>query len=199
MYAHLEKATSQRGPAEEGPGPRVASQPGLLGSVTFRQLAGSAAACLTLWETEAGAAAYRGQRAGLSALPGEVYEVVAAEDGPASAQVPAWARVMYFDGPRAPEQAAAADLAGRLRIWPAISGLSGLVGAYVLHGHDLGAVIITLATSVETLDAAERAAMSTELMPGEDPALLPGPDRIEIHHVTGYHLATATAATMKGR
>ena len=199
MYAHLERATGRRGHSEDGPDLRLAGQPGLLGSVTFRQLAGSAGVYLTLWETEVGAIAYRGQRAGLAALPGEVYEVAAAADGPASAQVPACARLMYFDGPRAPEQAAAADLAGRQRIWPAISGLSGLVGAYVLHGHDLGAVIITLTTSTETLDAVERAAMSTELMPGEDLALLPGPDRIEIHHVTGYHLATAAAATMKGR
>ena len=76
---------------------------------------------------------------------------------------------MYFDGPRAPEQAAAADRAGRERIWPTISGLGGLVGAYVLHGHDLAAVIITLTTSTQTLDAAEHAAMSTELLPGEDP------------------------------
>jgi hypothetical protein len=199
MYAHLEKVTGRRGHSEDGPDPRVAGLPGLLGSVTFRQLAGSAGVCLTLWETEASATAYLGQRAGLAALPGEVYEVTAAEDGRASAQVPACARLMYFDGPRAAEQAAAADRAGRQRIWPAISGLSGLVGAYVLHGRDLGAVIITLATSVETLDAAERAAMSTELLPGEDPALLPGPDRIEIHHVSGYHLATAAAAGMKGR
>ena len=199
MYAHLEKAAGRRGHSEDGPDPRVAGEPGLLGSLTFRQLAGSAGVCLTLWETEVGATAFLGRRAGLVALPGEVYEVTAAEDGPASAQVPAWARLMYFDGPRALEQAAAADRAGRLRIWPAISGLSGLVGAYVLHGRDLGAVIITLTTSVETLDAAERAAMSTELLPGENSALLPGPDRIEIHHVTGYHLATATAATMKGR
>ncbi len=152
---------------------------------------------LTLWETEASATAYHGQRGRMSALPGEVYEVMAVADGPASAQAPAWARLMYFDGPRAPEQAAAADQAGGQRIWPAISGLPGLVGAYVLHGRDLAAVIITLTTSVETLDAAERAAMSTELMPGEDPALLPGPDRVEIHHVTGYHLAAA-AATAKG-
>ena len=92
MYAHLEKASGRRGHAEDGPDPRVAGQPGLLGSVTFRQLAGSAGVCLTLWETEASATAYRGQRAGLAALPGEVYEVTAAEDGPASAQVPAWAR-----------------------------------------------------------------------------------------------------------
>ena len=199
MYAHLERTTGRGGPAEDGPDLRMASQPGLLGSVTFRQLAGSVGVCLTLWETEASAIAYRGQRAELAALPGEVYEVAAAADGPASAQVPACARLMYFDGPRAPEQAAAADLAGRQRIWPAISGLSGLVGAYVLHGHDLGAVIITLTTSTEALDAVERAAMSTELLPGEDLALLPGPDRIEIHHVTGYHLVTATAATTKGR
>ena len=199
MYAHLENARGRRGHSEDAPDPRVAGQPGLLGSLTFRQLAGAAGVCLTLWETEVGATAHLGRRAGLVALPGEVYHVTAAEDGPASAQAPAWARLMYYDGPRAPEQAAAADRAGRQRIWPAISGLSGLVSAYVLHGRDLGAVIITLTTSVETLDAAERAAMSTELLPGEDPALLPGPDRIEIHHVTGYQRPAATAASMKGR
>jgi hypothetical protein len=35
--------------------------------------------------------------------------------------------------------------------------------------------------------------MATELAPGEDPALLPGPDRVEIHRVTGSHrLASVT-------
>jgi hypothetical protein len=34
--------------------------------------------------------------------------------------------------------------------------------------------------------------MATELMPAEDPALLPGPDRVEIHRVTGHHLAAAS-------
>ncbi len=199
MYAHLETAADGRGHVEGGPDTRVAGQPGLLGSVSFRQLGGSATVCLTLWETEARATAYLGRRAARAARPGAIYEVAAATDGPASAQVPAWARLMYFDGPRAPEQAAAADRAGRERIWPAISGLGGLVGAYVLHGRDLAAVIITLATSTQTLDAAERAAMSTELLPGEDPALLPGPDRIEIHHVTAYQRAAAPAASMKGR
>jgi hypothetical protein len=68
-----------------------------------------------------------------------------------------------------------------------------------LRGPDLGSVVITLATSVETLDAIARAVMATELMPGEDPALLPGPDRIEIHHVTGYHMpSTAPTASTKG-
>ena len=78
------------------------------------------------------------------------------------------------------------------RIWPAIHGLSGLVGVYVLRGGDLSSVVVTLATSVETLDAAQRAVMATELMPGEDPALLPGPDRVEIHRITGRHLPAAS-------
>jgi hypothetical protein len=124
-------------------------------------------------------------------VPGEAYEVSDTEEGLAAGQAPACARLLYFDGPRAPEQAAAADLAGRQRIWPAIRGLTGLVGVYVLVGRDLGSVVVTLATSVDTLDAAERAVMATGLAPGEDPALLPGPDRIEIHRVTGYHLPAA--------
>ena len=110
------------------------------------------------------------------------------------------ARLVCFDGPRAPEQAAAEDLAGRQRIWPAIHGLSGLVGIYVLRGSDLSSVIVTLTTSVETLDAAQRAVMATGLAPDEDPALLPGPDRIEIHRVTAYQLpAAGPAANTTGR
>jgi len=203
MYAHIDRPSSH-GQAEGGPGPAglnssSTSQPGLLGAITFRQFAGPAEVRLTLWDTEADAAAFAGQYAELAALPGQIYQVVDAAAGPAATQAPAYARLMYFDGPRAPEQAAAEDLAGRQRIWPAIRDLSGLVGVYVLRGRDLGSVVITLTTSAETLDAAARAVMSTELLPGEDPALLPGPDRIEIHHVTGYHRTAAVAASTKGR
>lgn len=203
MYAHIDRPSSH-GQAEDDPGPAginssSTSQPGLLGAITFRQFAGPAGVRLTLWDTEADAAAFAGQYAELAALPGEIYQVVDAAAGPAAAQAPAYARLMYFDGPRAPEQAAAEDLAGRQRVWPAIRNLSGLVGTYVLRGRDLGSVVITLTTSAETLDAAARAVMSTELLPGEDSALLPGPDRIEIHHVTGYHPPAVVAASMKGR
>jgi hypothetical protein len=196
MYAHLRQGSR----AGHGPDPAdqirpgAASQPGLLGSITFRQLAGPADACMTLWDTEASAAVFASRHDRLAVLPAESYQVVAIREGPAAAQAPAYARLMYFDGPQAPEQAAAADRAGRDRIWPAIRGLDGLTGIYVLQAKDLSAVVITLATSVDTLDAAARLAMSTELMPGEDPALLPGPDRIEIHHVTGYHVPAASPA-----
>jgi hypothetical protein len=198
MYAHLDHASS-RGHAEDDPGLRA--------SVVFRQLAGPAGVCLTLWDTEADAIRFASQQAELAALPVPVYEVTDIGDGPAAAQAPAYARLIYFDGPRAPEQAAAENLAGQQRIWPAMRGLSGLVGAYVLRGPDLGSVVIILATSLEVLDATARAVMSTELMPGEDPALLPGPDRIEIHHVIGYHVpshlpssvpSAAQAASRKG-
>ena len=203
MDAPIDRPSSH-GQAEGDPGPAgltssSTSQPGLLGAITFRQFAGPAEVRLTLWDTEADAAAFAGHYAELAALPGQIYQVIDAAAGPAATQAPAYARFMYFDGPRAPEQAAAEDLAGRQRIWPAIRNLSGLVAIYVLRGRDLGSVVITLTTSAETLDAAARAVMSTELLPGEDPALLPGPDRIEIHHVTGYHRTAAVAASTKGR
>ena len=193
MYASLDRYHGQPGrpdPADLSIG--VADQPGLLSCFTLHQLGGPAAVRLTLWDTEASAAGRSGPEAGLAPPATELYQVAHDEEGPAAAQVPAYAQLVCFDGPRAPEQTAAEDLAGRQRIWPAIRGLSGLVGVYILRGRDLSSVVVTLATSVETLDAARRAVMATELTPGEDPALLPGPDRVEIHRVTARHPATAS-------
>jgi hypothetical protein len=199
MHARLDRYSGQPGHGADSPDPAdlssgVAGQPGLLGCLTFRQLADLAAVRLTLWDTEASATGCPEPGAGLAAPAGEIYQVTDTEEGPATAQAPRYARLVCFVGPRAPEQAAAEDLAGRRRIWPAIRGLSGLVGVYVLRGHDLSSVVVTLATSVETLDAAQRAVMATELAPGEDPALLPGPDRVEIHRVTGHYLPAAGPA-----
>ena len=204
MYARLDRYNGQPGHRVDGPdladlSTSMAGQPGLLSCLTFRQLAGPAAVCLTLWDTEASATGYPGPDTGLASPAGEIYQVTATEKGLAATQVPTYARLVCFDGPRAPEQAAAEDLAGRQRIWPAIRGLSGLAGVYVLRGSDLGSVVVTLATSVETLDAAQRTVMATELTPGEDPALLPGPDRVEIYRVAGHHLAAARpAASTRG-
>ncbi len=202
MHARLDRYSGQPGHRVDGPdladlSGGVAGQPGLLGCLTFRQLAGPAAVCLTLWDTEASATGCPGPGAGLAAPAVELYRVTDTEEGLAAAQPPAYARLVCFDGPRAPEQAIAEDLAGRRRIWPAIRGLGGLVGVYVLRGRDLSSVIVTLATSVETLDAAQRAVMATELAPDEDPALLPGPDRVELHRVTGNYLPAAGPAPAK--
>ena len=204
MHARLDRYNSQPGHGAAGPDLAdlrrgVAGQPGLLSCLTLRQLGGPATVRLTLWATEASAGGCSGPDAGLAPPAAEIYQVTHTEEGLAASRVPAYARLVCFDGPRAPEQAEAEDLAGRQRIWPAIRGLSELTGVYVLRGSDLSTVIVTLATSVETLDAAQRAVMATELTPGEDPALLPGPDRVEIHRVTGYHLpAAGSAASTRG-
>ena len=204
MHARLDRYSGQSGHRVDSPdladlSRDVAGQPGLLSCLTFRQLGGPATARLTLWDTEASATGCPGPGAGLAPPAAEIYRMAATEDGPAATQTPAYARLMCFDGPRAPEQAAAEDLAGRQRIWPAIHGLSGLVGIYVLRGSDLSSIVVTLATSVETLDAAQQAVLATELTPGEDPALLPGPDRVEIHHVIVHRLpAAGSAASMRG-
>ncbi len=191
MYARLDQLSGRPGHGSDSANPAhfstgVTGPAGLLGTITFRQLAGPATACVTLWDSEASATGFPAPDARLTTSSAEVYQVADAEAGPAAAQAPTHARLIYFDGPRAPEQAAAEEWAGRQRIWPVVRGIGGLVGVYVLRGPDFGTVVITLATSVETLDATARAIMATELLPGEDPALLPGPDRIEVHHVTGY-------------
>jgi hypothetical protein len=43
--------------------------------------------------------------------------------------------------------------------------------------------VVILAESMDAFDAAAQAIMSTELLPGEDPALLGGPDRISFYRL----------------
>ncbi len=193
MYAHVEQVSSQPGPGTGASdaaslAAKIAGQPGLLGCTSLQQLAGPAAVRLTLWDTEGNAAEFMTARARFGTPAGAIYKVGEREQGPAAADAATHARLLYFDGPRTPEQVAAADFGGRERIWPAIRDLSGLVSVYLLRGHDLGWIVVTFATSVDTLEAAQRAVMAAPLLPGEDRALLPGPDRIEIHNVTGYQM-----------
>jgi hypothetical protein len=106
------------------------------------------------------------------------------------------ARLSYFDGPRSPELVAASDRAGRDRIEPAISNdpqlRDQLVSLLVLRRPDGGQVVITVMRSEAALARAQDVIMSTELLPGEDPALLPGPDRSETYQVA--HLRSWTTA-----
>src|ERR1039457_3015814 len=126
------------------------------------------------------------------------HQVMFAGQGAAAGEMPTHARVLCFDGPRAPEQAAAEECAGQQRIWPAIRNLSGLVGVWVLRGPQSATVVCTLAMSVPTLDTITHAVMVSELLPGEDVALLPGPDRIETLVVTACELAAGLPASTAG-
>ena len=94
-----------------------------------------------------------------------------------------YAQLTYFDGPRSPEQLAAHDFAARERIVPVISELDHSYRVYVLRRDDGSQVVVSIADTEQALLDAQKAIMSTELLPGEDPALLPGPDRIDLYPV----------------
>ena len=94
-----------------------------------------------------------------------------------------YAQLTYFDGPRTPQQMAAADFASRERIVPAVSKLSHSLRVYLLRRHDGSEIVVTIAESEQALLDMQKAIMGTDLLPGEDPALLPGPDRIELYPV----------------
>ena len=98
-----------------------------------------------------------------------------------------YAQLTYFDGPRTPEQVAAHDFASRERIRPAVSDLGHRFRVYRLRRDDGSEIVVTIADSEQDLLDAQKAIMSTELLPGEDPALLTGPDRIELYPVLEVH------------
>ena len=108
-----------------------------------------------------------------------------------------FAQLTYFDGPRSPELIAAAERANRERIEPAIlaepSVMDDLVAFYQLRQPDGGEVTVVIVEHENTLDRAREVIMSTELLPGEDPALLPGPDRNERYLVVQTGIAPAAA------
>ena len=94
-----------------------------------------------------------------------------------------YAQLTYFDGPRTPEQIAASDFSGRERIMPAVSQLGHRFRVYVLRRDDGSELVVTIGDSEQALLDAQKAILSTDLLPGEDPALLTGPDRIELYPV----------------
>jgi hypothetical protein len=98
-----------------------------------------------------------------------------------------YAQLTYFNGPRTPEQVAAADFGARERIQPALSKLGHHFRVYVLRRDDGSQVVMSIAETKQALLDAQKAIMSTELLPGEDPALLTGPDRIDLYPVLEAH------------
>jgi hypothetical protein len=98
-----------------------------------------------------------------------------------------YAQLTYFDGPRTPEQVAADDFGARTRTQPAISKLGHHFRVFVLRRDDGSQVVVSIADTKQALLDAQKAIMSTELLPGEDPALLTGPDRIDLYPVLEAH------------
>lgn len=91
-----------------------------------------------------------------------------------------YAQLVYFDRPRSPEQLAAEDFANHERIKPAAMAVPGNIRTYVLRRDDGSEIVVSLAETEQALIDTQKAIMSTTLLPGEDPALLTNPDRVEI-------------------
>jgi hypothetical protein len=156
-------------------------RPGTAGGYRLDQIGTGSSVLLALWG--------RREDAGPAA---DLYEVEDDWAGTAAGQRPAAASVLYFDGPLSQARVEAARFGGRQRIRPALAAVPGLARTLTLwHAGERKVAVVTLATSMECLEAVGTAANSTELLSGEDPALLTGPDRVDILRVV-----TATAPAL---
>jgi hypothetical protein len=172
MFATLETRTPDE----------LTGRPGLVETYTLVRLGDGRDRTLALWTATTDPAAYEleADRAG------------AAADGTATAAATVW-----FDGPASPALLAAARFGYRERIGPALDRVPGHVRTLVLRrDRDASSGVINLAVDLPALEACGAAVSTTELLPGEDPALLPGPDRVETHHVTAHtaHITAEEAA-----
>ncbi|GEL21334.1 hypothetical protein PSU4_02880 [Pseudonocardia sulfidoxydans NBRC 16205] len=105
--------------------------------------------------------------------------------GPPGAKT-AVAAVVTFSGPMPPAVREAADRADHDRIGPAMAARATSTGRVLrLWQEDQQRkVVVVFAVDQPTLHDGFRTIEALELLPGEDPALLPGPDHVEIFEVT---------------
>ena len=151
MYATLHRTTGAP-PAGHGPSLRL----------RLRQIGGPIGLTVQLWPER-------------PADP-TAYEVVEDRRLTEPDATPVAASVVTFDGPLSDDVLKAAERAGRERITPAMAGHPGGVRLIALLQPELRRhVIITLATSLESLEEAGRKIAGLPLLPGEDVALLPRP------------------------
>jgi hypothetical protein len=92
-------------------------------------------------------------------------------------------QVVEFFGPRTEEWVAAEQRAATDRLGPATAGIDGIVSVIRMRAADNAYMVVVLAESMDVFDVASQAIMSTELLPGEDPEFLGGPDRINFYRL----------------
>jgi hypothetical protein len=202
MFARLQTVAAR--PTDEELVPRIADMvsghPGFAGLALLGD--DGVGVLVSLWSTREDAelasersAAVRGPRP-FELTRDEIYEVDADETGAADGEEPAAALLGEFDGPLSPARVDAARFAGSRRLAPVLRAVPGLVRMLVLwHPTERRMAVLHLATSTAALEAVGQAVMSTKLLPGEDPALLPGPNRIARLRVAAYRTAVPSPTT----
>ncbi|MET0863114.1 MAG: hypothetical protein ABWZ98_02155 [Nakamurella sp.] len=108
------------------------------------------------------------------------------------------AQIMHFNGPRSAELVAAGDRASQERLGPIMMAhprvREDFVQLLTLRQADGGQLTVLVMRSAEGLELVRELVMSSELLPGEDAALLPGPDRVDVYTVTEL-IGSAESAT----
>lgn len=190
MYATVHDVSGLAGPLDD-PAPAVQSAVRAVGSPSGLLLGrgfGLADGTLVALWTTAGEARHAadprrglaGSTAGdMSLGSSQVYEITHRHDGDRSVE-PRYLHLTRFGGPRGSDWVRAVDRADDERIWPAVRDLPGFAGSLTLQASDGERMVLVLADSVETLEEGTRRLLSTDLLPGEDPAHLTGPDRIDV-------------------
>lgn len=99
---------------------------------------------------------------------------------------PAVAAVVTFSGPMSPAVREAADRADRDRIGPAMAARATTTGRVLRlwQPEQRRKVVVVFSVDQSKLQDGFRTIATLDLLPGEDPALLPGPDHVEIFEVT---------------
>lgn len=112
------------------------------------------------------------------------FEVVQDRDLTEPTADPVAASVLTFTGPVSDAVLRATERDRRERIGPALEGHPGRVRMIDLWQPELRRqVLLTLATSLASLEESGRMISSLALLPDEDEALLPGPDHVEMFRV----------------
>jgi hypothetical protein len=165
----------------------ISGHPGFRGAYAMQAVGTVSGQLLTLWDSaeEAADASNRTRAAAGDRMPGvehvydRVLEVADAWTGQAGGETPAAGVAIFFDGPVSDAQVAAGMRAHHERILPAVLSVPGIVRGWVLVDPERrSVVVVSLATSVEALEASSAALAAAPLLPGEDPALLVAPDRV---------------------
>ena len=207
MYARLQSTTGPLPPTDDPVGARqqvvstISGHPGYSGVYLMEQIGVRRYTMLTLWQTRENAEqATERTRQQLGPRPfvldvDEIYEVDDDWAGSAAGQTPTAGVIVHLPAPLSEAQLVAGRYGARQRIRPALDDVAGLVRMLALwDAATRKIVIVNLATSVESLESGSEAINSTDLLPGEDPALLTSPERIDAYRVVDSSAAVVAAA-----
>jgi hypothetical protein len=177
MYATIHPFTASAEPRSA-----VAGGADPVGTVVLASPDGDGGTLLALWPDADSAARTGADR---------VYRVSDEMRGRAAGRRPMFAQVTWLNGDGDRARADAAEHGGRHRIWPAVREIEGIVEVLALRSEDDRIVVVGMATGRETHDEVQRTIMATPLLPDEDRAQLPGPDRVDLVRVLAAELPTA--------